>query len=238
MAAKKKYSMTWYVKKYMGGWDWDKMFMDEVKKFVDLGEHPNIDFSGTPIEFANQMYAEGKKRLTVYGGAYFTPLPVALDLVDMVGARPGMTIFDPCAGIGNLMWAAQERGAEAFGFEIQLPLAHAAQALGFDVELGDSREKDYFHVVWGQREFTQVVVNPPFGNLFGSPDIAVDIMTRIHEFGKLAAAILPNGWWDKPQKKYAAIRERFEVLDRVPLPDKAFAPLTNISAERLLLRPT
>lgn len=227
----KKHSLRYWVKSH-SAFDWDQLYPVAVEAFVREGAHPEVDFDGTAIDFANQLHQEHWRRGKPYCGAYFTPPAVARDMVRSLGVLPGMIVLDPAAGCGNLLWAVQEAGGRPTGVEWQGYLARAAQVLGFDVAQGDYLQQERGN---GTTHPDAVIINPPFGRQWDHADIAVEFMRVVAGYGVPVAAILPRGWLDKTQRKYLDVRERYRVVEHEDLPDGTFAPLTGIATTRYLL---
>lgn len=234
MAKAKKWSLEYYVKQRVGGWDGPKALTAAVQQFIKDPESCEFVFSGSPLELANAIYLFWHKRSkgSINGGFFPTPLPVALDLARMLPGDVGTKVLDPGAGFGNLSWAAMQEGYDAVGVEIGTEWAELASLFGLPVTQGD------FLGGYQTPKFDAVMVNPPFGNLFGHKDIAVDFMTRIADWsagGTYVAAILPNGWLDKADKAHRAVIERYLVSARDSLPADTFKPLTSVGTEMCLL---
>ena len=99
----KKYSLPYWVKqntRYAS--HPESVILDAVKLYVERGDHPGINFLGTPLELANQLYLEWRKKAGAYPGAFPTPLDVALRAARLLSLQPGQRVSDPGAGFGTL----------------------------------------------------------------------------------------------------------------------------------------
>ncbi|HSD83547.1 MAG TPA: hypothetical protein VLG46_06805 [Anaerolineae bacterium] len=76
MSKTKKYSLAYRAKKCMKAWSPEKDLRVAVPGYVQKGEHTQIDFNGTPLEFATALYLERFKRGTPWSG-FFPPPPRA-----------------------------------------------------------------------------------------------------------------------------------------------------------------
>jgi len=230
MARVKKYSLSYWVKQRRGYAFAREYMVPAVSIYYGTGAHPEIEFVGTAIEFANALYRENYKRGGVNLGAFLTPLDVAGQLADSLGDITGKTVLDPCAGIGNLVYAVGQRGGFSAAWEYQPILASIAQHMGINVLERDGLTEN-------DAKPDAIIINPPFGNMLGHTDIAIPFMLCAADYGVPVAAILPSYWLEKTEKRYQAVAERFRVLREESLPDGTFTPLTNSSTKRYLLEP-
>jgi predicted RNA methylase len=221
--------MRYWVKNKVNMFNWSDVFYGACVEYKARGEHPEIDFTGDLLAFANALHNERFRRGGPYGCAYFTPPDVAARMAVSIGAAPGMLVFDPCCGVGNLLQAAHSRGATVQGCEIQWDLAIVCQLVGYPVDI-----VDWLEDVELKHGADALVINPPFGKVWPHADIAVPFMERVARYHVPVAAVLPRGWLDKSQKKYQTVRERFSVLEAEDLPPGTFA-LTQVATTRYLL---
>ena len=232
----KKYSLSYWVKQrlHYGGSQPEQHFQAALDLFVNDREHCPFEFAGSPIELTNVMYQEWKKRGSVHWCFFPTPLPVARDLAILLGVNSGDVVFDPGAGFGNLLHAAEERGATAFGCEFQHWLPGVGKTLGLNVQRGD------FLDGYQPAAFTCVLTNPPFGRLGESADATADFLDRLADVctdETRIAAILPRGFMqsERPKARVETIK-KFRVSHSEPLPAETFKPLTNCATEMVLLK--
>lgn len=167
-------------------------------------------------------------------GQFFTPMPLAHDLVALAGVRPEHLVLEPSVGSGNLVAAivmAQGGGANVFGYELD-PRLHREcrerryRAFGAGgLMLGD------FLAAQPVRKFDRVVMNPPFARRAD-----IDHVTHAFRFlrpGGRLAAIMSNGVTFRRDRKTLAFRELLERHhgEVAALPNDAFlASGTNVRA--------
>ena len=231
----KKYSLSHYVKQKFG---WtsqpEKEFQSVLDVFINDPDQCPIAFEGSPIELANAMYLEWKKRGQVHWCLFPTPLDVARDLAILLGIGDGHIVFDPGCGFGNLLHAAKDRGAEAFGCDFQPWLRPIGQSLRLDIYHGD------FLDGYQPRDFNVVLTNPPFGRVGQSSDATADFLNKLADIcteDVQIGAILPHGFMDseRPKLRLEAIN-KFDVLHTEPLPPDTFKPLTGVATDLVVLR--
>ena len=209
---------------------------EAVRLFVAQSEHPEINFTGTPLELVNAIYLEWRKRAP-YPGLYPTPLAVARQAADWLGVQPGQRVLDPGSGFGNLSWAVQQCGGVPIMVEFGWTAYHLAQAVwdqtGLAITYADFL--DGYH----PPTFDAVIVNPAFGPVFGHADAARDFMTRIADLspsGTRVAAILPGDYLRKERPgRHVAMQQRYRILRECDLPPTTFKPLTTIRTTLYLL---
>ncbi len=250
----KKYSLPYWVKqntRYAS--HPENVILDAVTLYVERGDHPEINFLGAPtsvssdlselgravepLELACQLYIEWRKKPGAYPGLFPTPLDVALRAARLLELQPGQRVLDAGAGFGNLSWSVRECGGAPVGVEVQPWVHQMNQALGMGAELGDLLDG------YTPPPFDAVIVNPPFGKVYGSTDATLDFMTRIADLsrpGTLVAAILPASYMTvaNPKKAQATMMARYEVLSEEHLPATTFRPLTNVGTTLYLLKVT
>ena len=199
--------------------------------FNGSDEH-GIAFDGSAHELLNLLYTEHRRNMRcVHWGLFPTPMHVARRLAELLDLGPHRTVFDPGAGLGNLLAAAMERGARAHGMECQAwlvaPPDPLLPALGFDVIRGD-----FLDFPQAVRPFDTVMVNPPFGRIGSSSDATTDFMARLADIAPPHAtigAILPKDHFARGPKARMAVAARFRIHDTLPLNCSTFKPLTNIA---------
>lgn len=165
----------------------DEVLARTVELLTDLAEDPLLNPSRTAggyaeirrivtTELAGRDPAETLGALldqyADYVGIPATPQPVADLMAELADAR-GRDVYDPAAGTGELLEAAQQWGdpdhgpAEAYGQELDAGLARLASARvwlssdngGSQVEAGDSLRHDAFPHLRAHA----VLCHPPFG---------------------------------------------------------------------------
>lgn len=232
MATKtKKYALSYFVKHLLVGWDTSSAITTAVRVYREQGEHPQCDFTGTPLEFANAVYGEWAKRGVQHPGLYPTPLRIAQEMAGYLDLRPGLRVLDPGCGFGNLSHAVKTLEPEAVTLPLELssfPLGLAQTIDGIGARFGDFLDLDI-----PVPEFDAVIANPPFGRVYGHAAAEVEFMHRIADLarpGTRCVVILPAMFWTKENKKLEALRERFDVLASQPLGPETFHPLTQVAS--------
>lgn len=193
-----------------------------------------VAFQGTAHDLLNAAYIEWRKYAkSVHLCLFPTPMTVARRLADLLDLGPKHTVFDPGAGTGNLLAAATERGAFAFGLERQHWLPGLLNALCIECSRGD-----FLDQTPPLPPANVIMVNPPFGRIGESPDAATDFMERIADIspaGTTVGAILPTDHFKRENKRRRQVFERFEVHETIPLDSSTFKPLTSVTTEILLM---
>jgi len=236
----KKYSLAYWVKQHTRFVSQpETVLLDAIKVYVEHhanGWHPEIEYHDTPLEFANTLYLEWRKKFGAYPGLFPTPLDVARRAARLLNLQPGQTVLDCGSGFGNLSSAVRECGATAIGVEVQLWAQQVNEVLGLGATRAD------FLDGYAPPPFDAVITNPPYGKIYGRTDAALDFMLRIADLsrpGTSVAAILPAGFFaenKRPKRAYAELRERYQVLTEEPLPATTFKPLTNIATTLYLFQ--
>jgi SAM-dependent methyltransferase len=213
-----------------------------ARHFESPDESP-IAFDGSPLELINALYLEWKKRESVYHCFFPTPLAAARDLAQLATIGPDDVVFDPGCGFGNLLHAAQECGARAFGCDLQEWLSRqVAPVVGLDLQRGDFL--DGYEL---PQPFTAVLMNPPFGKGYSErlgdvSDLTAAFLDRVNDLaapGTRVAAILPANFLDSERPKYRCeVIQKLVVKQRVRLPGDTFKPLTSVATEMVLLQAT
>ena len=236
MPKTKKYSLPYWVKKCMNAWTPEKDILAAVQEFIQNGAHSQIEFSGTPLEFAHALYLERFKRGTPWAGFFPTPIWLADQAATLLDFQPGQVVLDPGCGFGSLSQAVERRGGVPILVEYSNAVVPIAQALWGAERVHYADFTDGFR----PPKFDAVITNPSFGKVFGHNDAALDFLNRIADLssaGMRVAAILPRDYLKKDRPKAnAALRQRYDVLDEIELPADAFAPLTKIATTLYLLR--
>jgi predicted RNA methylase len=248
MAKEKVYSLEYFAKKGIQGWDPTNEFVDIVSTYATNGNrHPQIAYEGPAPYFAAALYAEHYKRGGGTGSGFFpTNMRIADQMVDWLGAGEGMTILDPGAGFGALGWAVQQRGAKPIMLEWAQWINRIGNAawgvkltpdLSFDGDLPIALAD--FVNGYAPPPFDAVIANPPFGKVFGHAAIEIDFMNKIADCsprGTPVCVLLPNHYLDKERPKAAVeMRARYEVCHEEDQAPGEFKPLTNIATTMYLL---
>jgi hypothetical protein len=236
----KKYSLPYWIKQKLQFVSKpEEVICAAVQRHFETPAESELAFEGSPLELINALYQEWKKRGTVHHCLFPTPMPVARELAALAEVQSGDYVFDPGCGFGNLLQAAIERQASAFGCEYQYWIP---QLVGPLVDL-DIQRGDFLDGYTPTGRFNVVLTNPPFGKGYQNEndrgDLATAFFLRLAELcnpDTRIAAILPKGFAAKGRPKLLAETfARFEVRHRQDLPDTTFKPLTNIRTEMLLL---
>jgi len=212
MAKTKRYSLAYWVKQNTRFESQpETVLLDAIKTYAERGEHPTLAFAGTPLELANALYIEWRKKPGAYPGLFPTPLDVALRAARLLNLQTGQIVCDPGAGFGNLSWAVRECGGVPLGVEAQPWAQQVNQALGLGAVCAD------FLDGFRPPEFDAVIVNPPYGRVYNHADAALDFLLRIAALsrpGTRVAAILPGGFMDesRSRKAYTEMRRFFRVI--------------------------
>lgn len=236
----KKYSIPYWLKKHqcwVGPYD---AIVTAVKHYAVEGDHPEIEFTGTALELANVLYNEHIKKATPPGSLFCTPAHISLAMASSLDLKPGQVVLDPGLGLGSLSLAVREVSPDTtvIGVEIQHWVAQIAAAAGLRFIHGDFLNgiKDLLSL-----KIDAVIVNPPFGNVWGQPAVEREFMAKIVEHtqpGTKIAALLPGKegyFFQHLPKKHQHLRRELAILDLEELPADTFAPAARIVTTRYLL---
>lgn len=173
-------------------------------------------FAGCDTEEVISNYLEtGKLDKPQKFGFFPTPAPLARELVRMAGLQAGDTVLEPEAGVGGIALIC----AEVVGkgnvtcYEIQQKNCEVLRSLGFEVEQAD------FLTIQPRRNFTHVILNPPF-------EKQQDIDHVLHAFkflepGGTMAAIMSIGVTFRTNGKTTQFRAFLDSMGaRVKVNDK------------------
>ncbi|MBQ2305705.1 MAG: N-6 DNA methylase, partial [Firmicutes bacterium] len=137
---------------------------------IDFGleDAQDIDILGDAYEYMIGQFAAGAGKKA---GEFYTPQEVSTILSEIVitGKTRLKTVYDPTCGSGSLLLRTarggnadeifgQEKNPTTFNLARMNMLLHGVKYKDFDIENGDTLEKDEF----GDRQFDAVVANPPF----------------------------------------------------------------------------
>ncbi len=154
---------------------------------VDLIDKENWSASGTDIkgDAYEQLLARGAEDVKSGAGQYFTPRPLIQAMVDCVQVHPGDTVIDPACGTGGFLLAAHAAASEHAESLDPDQREHLSERLISGVELVDGTARLaamnlVLHGIGrpegaslitvgdaltaaGQRRYSVVLANPPFG---------------------------------------------------------------------------
>lgn len=142
--------------------------------------HSQIEFSGTPLEFAHALYLERFKRGTPWAGFFPTPAWLADQAAALLGFHPGQVVLDPGCGFGSLSQAVERHGGIPVMVEYSNAVVPIAQALWGEERVHYADFTDGFR----PPKFDAVITNPSFGKVFGHSDAALCHLT--HSFAATA----------------------------------------------------
>lgn len=249
MGKSKKISVKSWVQ-FNGGPEFGGNFEKVVAEFIlSHGNHPNIDFFGTPLEFANAVYTEWATRSDprfFAPGLYPTPRGVALDMAKSLKLEDQDVVLDLGCGFGNLSAAIFEVNPSVAVIAVESHATVYRIASDIYKTLGSLNESMVLQADFEGNfgPFTKVIVNPPFGNIDGHPYMDLDFMERIAKTapkGTLVAALLPETFFTKTRPmRYENIRKGYyKVLEKVELPESEFKPIKYVlHLVRVLLETT
>lgn len=133
-----------------------------------LSDAQDIDILGDAYEYMIGQFAAGAGKKA---GEFYTPQEVSQILSEIVitGKTRLKNVYDPTCGSGSLLLRTarngnadeifgQEKNPTTFNLARMNMLLHGVKYRDFDIENGDTLEKDEF----GDRQFDAVVANPPF----------------------------------------------------------------------------
>jgi predicted RNA methylase len=233
--ATKQYSLPYWIKQALRHESNPEQRISEM--ILSFAQDPatcTVAFQGTAHDLLNAAYIEWRKYAkSVHLCLFPTPMPVARRLAEMMDLGQGDRAFDPGAGTGNLLAAAMERGAFAYGLERQHWLPSLLNIIGIECSRGD-----FLDQTPPLPPANVVMVNPPFGRVGESSDAATDFMDRIADISPAktrVGAILPAEHFKRETKRRRQVFERFEVHETVPLDSSTFKPLAAVSTEILIM---
>jgi predicted RNA methylase len=207
----------------------EEVITQEVLRFRDDPASSTIAFDGTPLELLQQIYIEHRKNMkSVHLALFPTPMPVARRMAQLLGLTKGDIAFDPNAGLGNLLIAAQECGATAHGVEFQYWLPSLLKELGLNVVRGDITDMPASQI----QPYTHVICNPPYGKICNHTDATAATLERVtllsHSNLVTCAALLPYRYFDSTIKTRMKIADRIHIIHEEEIAPRTFAPLTNV----------
>lgn len=236
----KIYSLDYYLKQKLSFDSKPEDFISDLVRNPD--KHPvHIGFE-TRHDFLNEVYMTWRKRMkSVHAALFPTPMDVASRLAECMNIGDENTVFDPGAGLGNLLRAAAGfKPQRAFGLEIQhwLPQTVNAVANGdYEVQRGDWLQEHAERDERLREEVDMVIVNPPYGRVFDEPDACSAFMRKIGDVfkpGTTVGAILPEDYFENGPKKRRDSVKNLKVVEQYAVRPDAFNPLTNIQTEIII----
>lgn len=231
-----KVSIPYWLKKNNGwGGPYEKI-VEAVLYYAQHRDHPDIAFEGSTLALATELYTTHAHKAGAAGGLYCTRPDVAEKMARSFKLRPSQVVLIPGLGLGALAEAALAVQPEALlvGVECQDWLVRVAQAARLPVTPGDFLNGVSLPAVGA------VLVNPPYGNLWGSKQIERDFMARVAAVtqpGVKIAALLPGEpgfFFDKLPNAFAPLRTLFEIEEAEYYPEGAALP-RSIPCTRYLL---
>jgi predicted RNA methylase len=232
---RKQYSLSYWIKQALRHESQPERVLAELV----TGYHRDpascpVLFDGSAHDLLNAAYQEWRKYMKgVHLCLFPTPMPVARRLADLMKIGSRHTVFDPGTGTGNLLAAAMERGATAYGLEFQYWLPDLLRTIGIECVRGDFLDQPP-----PLPPANVIMVNPPFGRIGESSDATTDFMERIADIARApttVGAILPAGHFTRGPKRRREVAERFETHETIPLDASTFRPLTCVATEMHLM---
>jgi replicative DNA helicase len=130
--------------------------------FAETGKKP------APVDLSmSRVFDEWTPRRMTDFGQFFTPLDMGRALVSNVILEPTAEVLEPCAGIGHLLWAINERyHPKITAYEIdEINLAIGKKLFGDNIHWAG--RDPFLHQEAMRGHFDFVVMNPPFGMTAG-----------------------------------------------------------------------
>ncbi|MGW7243109.1 N-6 DNA methylase [Streptomyces sp. NPDC054804] len=156
---------------------------DRVRLSTRDFESPDV--MGAAYEYLIKAFADSGGRA---GGEFYTPRPVVRMMVDLLGPKPGMRIYDPCVGSGGMLVSAKEYVAEHGGDASDMFFAGQDANSGswatatvnlvlhgvrrFDLRTGDTLTAPAHVPASDADRFDGVLSNPPFSMDYSLNDLA------------------------------------------------------------------
>lgn len=211
-----KQSIQTWLKKHNGYQGPYGAIAEAVTLHAEKGDHPGILFEGTALELATALYTEQAKKTGALNGLYCTRPEVAFKMAQSLQLRAGMTVLNPGSGLLALTDAVYKVSSElrVINIENQDWLVQACQAAGRDVWPGD-----FLELSTTFPEFDAVIVNPPWGKMWGYGNIDAEFMTHIvarAKSGTRIAALLGGErdyWFEKLKRKYQGLQDQLRIIE-------------------------
>lgn len=190
------------------------LYLAVDKLLKSMGSHWNRKlqahvFASDPSLMLDQLLSTGYVTKPDNFGAFFTPEPLAMEVVELAKLEPGMRLLEPNAGNGSLLRPASEIvGVEScFAVELQPHLVQKLKSDGFTCYEGDFLSQRH----WGPSLlFDRALMNPPFAG-------QADIDHVLHAWSMLArrgrlVAIMSAGVQFRQNAKTQAFRKLVESV--------------------------
>lgn len=190
------------------------LYLTVDKLLKSMGSHWNRKlqghvFAADPTPMLEQLLSTGYVTKPDNFGEFFTPEPLALEVVALADLDPGMRLLEPNAGNGSLLRPASEIvGVEScFAVEMQPHLVQKLKSDGFTCYEGDFLSQRH----WGPSLlFDRALMNPPFAG-------QADIDHVLHAWSMLArrgrlVAIMSAGVQFRQNAKTQAFRKLVESV--------------------------
>lgn len=149
---------------------------------------------------------------------HMTPLRVADAIVDLAGPVDGDRVFDPAAGIGNLIREAAMQGADASAFEINRETVNSALFLNavhqteIDYQLGNFLNATLQEDSALPENLDHVIIDPPFGLHYERPDgtkernaeelFILEALKRLRPGGVVTTVVLQGSLFKQQSQKF------------------------------------
>ncbi len=198
-----------------------------ITYYAHQGDHPDIAFEGSTLELATELYTTHAKKAGAAGGLYCTGREVAEKMAKSLNLRKGHVVLNPGSGLHSLTQAVRtvEPRTTIVCVECQDWLVKISQAVGLPVIPGDFESG-----VMLREDIDAVIVNPPWGKLWGSNQIEREFMSRIAAVTQPSvrvAALLPGTpghFFEKLTNGFAPLRSLYAVIETEFYPDGAALP--------------
>ncbi|ESW92669.1 SAM-dependent methyltransferase [Mesorhizobium sp. C280B] len=191
-------------------------------------------FSEPAAEAIEQALMTGEfRRVKQDFGQFDTPPDVVARVIELAAVEPGMWVYEPNAGIGNLVAGAAAKGATVWGNEID-PKRHAACVTRHFASFGAGglTMLDFLAIDPGPEPgFDRVVMNPPFAKQADIDHVA-HALKFVKPGGRLVA-IMSASVTFRSNRKTTDFRDMVEAKGAhwEALPEGAFASSgTNVNA--------
>lgn len=190
------------------------LYLTVDKLLKSMGSHWNRKlqghvFAADPSPMLEQLLSTGYVTKPDNFGEFFTPEPLAMEVIELAKLEPGMRLLEPNAGGGSLLRPASEIvGIEScFAVELQPHLVQKLNADGFTCYEGNFLSQRH----WGPSMlFDRALMNPPFAG-------QADIDHVLHAWSMLArrgrlVAIMSAGVQFRQNAKTQAFRKLVESV--------------------------
>jgi len=169
-------------------------------------------------------------------GQYFTPAEMSSELFNWLPIYDSrkVSILDPCAGIGHLLWPVADLECKLVAYEIEQECIEIGRRLFPRIEWNWEIPFDFADELEGR--FDYVVMNPPFGTTRGiypgremcggrctkSEHVFLELAVRACKPGGQIGVIAPFNYWDRlPKALRAWLEDKAQLVDALgQLPGK------------------